>query len=121
MSREGLGGHQAEAIIQLFARVVEQTLEDPSHREDGRACIYCSASDIDLPHLAARRGSTFADDDLHSGSRQIGGRRQATHASADDNDATTEAHREGGSDARAVRRPSWGQMLSPAFRSIRMR
>ena len=72
--------------IEARAGIGEQLLEDPAHRQHGRAAIDRRTIDLDLPHLAAGRLAALDHGDGETARGEIQRGTEAADPRANDND-----------------------------------
>ncbi len=89
--RERLQGLCDEFLRPFGARFAKDLLEDPSHRENGRAGVDFECAGLDLAHLSARLGRPFDDGDLEAARREQQGCDNSANSGADHHD-TRRAH-----------------------------
>lgn len=91
MARKRAGAGQTDLVLQRRAGAVQQAVESPFHREDGRPGIDPGSADLDLAHLAAGRCGAFHDMNVMAGGRQRNRGRQPGNPRPH-NDNTLAAH-----------------------------
>ena len=74
-------------LLQPGASRGEDLLEDPAHRENGRACVDAGGAGRHLAQLAARRGFLLDDQHVEPARGQQNRGDQAANPRTDDHDA----------------------------------
>ena len=90
---DGLDGQQLELGGERRARLREQRLEDPRHRQQRRPGVPREAPALDAAALAARRVARLEHGDRVAGRGEPDGGREPADARADDDDLHRRRHR----------------------------
>jgi hypothetical protein len=88
MARQEIGPCQRDPVGKVRAAFVEQGLENPTHRQDGRSRLDGPGTDWDCAHLAAGHRSSLEDERVEAGMGEPQRGREPADARSNHDDAS---------------------------------